>query len=97
MRKIIFLSLLLTNIISYSFAISYSSDPKDFVNELVVDALQILKNKDFQDSEKKQKIKEIAVENVDIKALGLYTLGDIRKSLDDEKLKKYHQVFEKYF
>ena len=65
MRKIIFLSLLLTNIISYSFAISYSSDPKDFVNELVVDALQILKNKDFQDSEKKQKIKEIAVENVD--------------------------------
>ena len=97
MRKIIFLSLLLTNIISYSFAISYSSDPKDFVNELVVDALQILKNKDFQDSEKKQKIKEIAVENVDIKALGLYTLGDIRKSLDDEKLKKYHQVFEEYF
>lgn len=55
MRKIIFLSLLLTNIISYSFAISYSSDPKDFVNELVVDALQILKNKDFQDSEKKTK------------------------------------------
>ena len=93
MRKIIFLSLLLTNIISYSFAISYSSDPKDFVNELVVDALQILKNKDFQDSEKKQKIKEIAVENVDIKALGLYTLGDIRKSLDDEKVEKISSGF----
>tara|TARA_Y100001970_G_scaffold280978_1_gene390846 strand:- start:550 stop:1146 length:597 start_codon:yes stop_codon:yes gene_type:complete len=97
MRKITFLSLLLINIFSYCFAITYSSDPKDFVNELVVDALEILKNKDFQDSEKKQKIKEIAVENVDIKALGLYTLGDIRKSLDEEKLRKYHEVFELYF
>ena len=97
MRKITFLSLLLINIFSYCFAITYSSDPKEFVNELVVDALEILKNKDFQDSEKKQKIKEIAVENVDIKALGLYTLGDIRKSLDEEKLRKYHEVFELYF
>ena len=46
---------------------------------------------------KKKKIEIIARENVDINALGMYTLGEIRKTLDRDVLKKYKSLFEKYF
>jgi len=39
----------------------------------------------------------MSLENVDIKALGLYTLGELRKSSNDEDVSKYQEVFEKYF
>ena len=41
-------------------------------------------------------IENIALENVDINALGMYTLGELRKSLNKDELAKYH-TFEKYF
>ena len=34
---------------------------------------------------------------MDIKALGLYTLGNIRKDLDENTINKYQELFEKYF
>ena len=37
------------------------------------------------------------MENVDINALGLYTLGELRKSTDKNALIKYQEVFQKYF
>ena len=37
------------------------------------------------------------MENVDIKALGLYTLGSIRKDLDENTINKYQELFQKYF
>ena len=46
---------------------------------------------------KKKKIEIIALENVDINALSMYTLGGIRKTLDNETLQKYKKLFEKYF
>tara|TARA_B100000242_G_scaffold73038_1_gene46688 strand:- start:41 stop:505 length:465 start_codon:yes stop_codon:yes gene_type:complete len=42
-------------------------------------------------------IETIALENVDINALGLYTLGELRKSSNKEDIIKYQDVFEKYF
>ena len=39
----------------------------------------------------------IAEENVDINALGLYTLGELRKSTDKDSINKYQQTFKKYF
>ena len=47
--------------------------------------------------EKIKFIEKVAIENVDIKALSLYTLGEVRKSADKEDLKKYQATFEKYF
>ena len=38
-------------------------------------------------------LKKIALENVDIKALGLYTLGKIRKDLDENTMNKYQELF----
>ena len=79
------------------FAVSYNSEPKLFISELVEDAISILSNKSIGEEEKAKSIEKIASNNVDIKALSLYTLGDIRKTLDKETLTRYQSVFEKYF
>ena len=54
-----------------------SSDPEKFISELVEDAISKLSNKKISDEEKSDYIEKIALENVDIKALGLYTIGEI--------------------
>ena len=46
---------------------------------------------------KKKFIEKIALENVDIDSLGLYTLGELRKSANKDDINKYQKVFEKYF
>ena len=94
-RKIIYL-------LSFFFIIqnhlySYSSNPKDFVNELVNEAIEKLSDKSLTDEKKKFFVEEIALENVDINALGLYTLGELRKSANDEDISNYQKSFEKYF
>ena len=76
---------------------SYSSNPKEFVNELVNDAITKLADKNITKEEKANFIKQIALENVDINALGLYTLGELRKSADQKDIAKYEASFEKYF
>ncbi len=97
MKKICFFLFLLFFFNFKLFAISYSPEPKLFVSELVEDAIQILSDKSKSKEEKSEYIAKIALNNVDIKALSLYTLGDIRKTLDKEILLKYQTVFEKYF
>ena len=77
--------------------LSYSSDPKDFVKELVNDAINKLSDNNLNKDEKANFIKKISLENVDIYALGLYTLGELRKSSDEENINKYQKAFEKYF
>ena len=47
--------------------------------------------------ERVEKLKEIARETVDIKGIGFYSLGSIRKNLNAEKLKEYEEVFAEYF
>ena len=47
--------------------------------------------------EKGKFIEKIAIENVDINALGLYTLGELRKSSEKEDLSNYQKSFERYF
>ena len=77
--------------------LAYSSDPKDFISELVNQAISKLSDKNIDTDEKKKFIREIALENVDINALGLYTLGELRKSSDQQSIAKYQRSFEKYF
>jgi|TARA_E500000178_G_C16840220_1_gene670190 phospholipid transport system substrate-binding protein len=76
---------------------SYSSNPKDFVNELVNEAISKLSDKNLNQDEKEIFIEKIALENVDINALGLYTLGELRKSSDKLDINNYQNTFEKYF
>ena len=78
-------------------AVTYNSEPKIFVQELVDDAVKSLSDKSLTNEEKNEAIKKIALENVDIKALGLYTLGSIRKDLNENTMNKYQELFQKYF
>ena len=80
-----------------SSLLAYSTNPKEFISELVNDAISKLSNKDLTQDEKKDFIGKMSLENVDIEALGLYTLGELRKSSNDEDISKYQEVFEKYF
>ena len=77
--------------------LAYSSNPREFVDELVNEAINVLSDKNLNKEQKKAFVEKIALENVDIKALALYTLGVLRKSSSDEDIKNYQNSFEKYF
>ena len=75
---------------------SYSSNPKEFISDIVDEAKKILvetNSKEF----KTKKLSEMALKVVDIKGIGFYSLGSYRKDLSDEQLKEYMKLFEKYF
>ena len=77
-----------------SFA--YSSDPKQFIQEIVDEVKKILietNTKEF----KTTKLSEMALRTVDIKGVAYYSLGHYRKELNDKQLKEYLALFEKYF
>ena len=76
---------------------AYSTNPKEFVNELVGEAISKLSDKNLTLDQKSNFIEKVALENVDINALGLYTLGELRKSSNKEDLVNYQKSFEKYF
>ena len=97
MKKLNSFFLILFFFLKFSLASAYSSDPKIFVTELVNDAIEKLSSKSLSKEEKVQFVEEIALNNVDIKALGLYTLGELRKSSDKQDIENYQQAFEKYF
>ena len=95
MKKYIYLFSLL--IFFNTSLLAYSSNPKDLVNELVSEAILKLSDKNLNLDQKKAFIKKVALENVDINALGLYTLGELRKSSDKADLLNYQKSFQKYF
>lgn len=97
MKKLFFFIVAFQLFFHVAQAVEYNSDPKIFIEELVGDALKTLSDKNTSDNEKKKAIEKIATENVDIKALGMYTLGDIRKTLGEDDLKEYNSLFKDYF
>ena len=80
-----------------SSLLSYSNNPKEFVNELVNEAISKLSDINLNKEQKKIFIEKVALENIDINALGLYTLGELRKSSDNSDISNYQKSFEKYF
>ena len=95
MRKKIFIVIfLIFGLTQKSFA--YSSDPKQFIQEIVDDAKKILvisNTKEF----KTKKLSEIALKTVDIKGVAYYSIGNYRKGFNEEQLNEYLILFEKYF
>ena len=94
-RLKVFLTFIFLIISSSLFA--YSSDPKEFVQELITEAIEKLSDKNLTIDEKAQFVEKVAIENVDINALGLYTLGELRKTSNESDLMNYQVAFEKYF
>ena len=74
----------------------HSTEPEIFVQSTVNRASSIL-SENISKEEKINKLKVIAKETVDIKGIGFYTLGTIRKTLNDDQKKKYTELFELYF
>ena len=96
-KKIFFLVSIFLLYFNSIVAVTYNSEPKIFIEELVGDAIKTLSDNSISSEEKNKFIEKIATENVDINALGLYTLGKIRKDLDENKLGEYQELFKKYF
>ena len=96
--KKLFLSFIFVLLFSSSTqSVTYNSNPEIFISELIQDAIKTLSDKTITKEKKNKAIEKIALENVDIYALGLYTLGDIRKTLEPTILSKYNKLFERYF
>ena len=77
-------------------ATANTSDPKQFIQEIVDQAKKILVATNSPEY-KAAKLTEIALATVDIKGVGLYTLGSYRKDLTEEQKKEYSILFEEYF
>ena len=75
---------------------SFSIEPDKFIQSIADEASKVLIN-NFSKEKKMEKLKAIALKSVDIKGIGLYSLGSHRKSLSDNQKEKYSELFKKYF
>ena len=75
---------------------TFSIEADIFVQSTVNRASKIL-SENLSKDEKINKLKIIAEETVDIRGIGFYTLGSVRKNLDDSQKKKYSKLFREYF
>ena len=91
-KKVIFVIFLFLSTLNNS----YSIEADIFVQSTVNRASKIL-SENISKEEKIDKLKIVAKETVDIRGIGFYTLGSIRKALDDDQKKKYEILFEEYF
>ena len=83
--------------ISFSFTEkSLSVEPSQFIQSIVDEASQVLVT-NITKEEKMDKLKSIAIKSVDIKGIGLYSLGSHRKNLSDGQKEEYNDLFRKYF
>ena len=95
MKKIFFIIIFFIFVLTQN-SFAYSSDPKQFIAEIVSEAKKILVETNSQEF-KTQELSEMALKTVDIKGIGYYTLGNYRKQLSDDQMKTYSVLFEKYF
>ena len=97
MKKLSIVLILFILTINQTYADTYSSDQKMFVSELVNDVINKLSDKNLTKEEKSIHVEKVAIKNVDIEALGLYTLGELRKTTSKNNLENYQQAFKNYF
>tara|TARA_Y100000389_G_scaffold9070_1_gene8503 strand:+ start:1724 stop:2314 length:591 start_codon:yes stop_codon:yes gene_type:complete len=87
---------LIVLIYAVSFGSLHAIEPDIFVQSTVNRASETL-SKNLSKEEKINELKKIAIETVDIKGLAFYTLGPIRKSLNESQKKEYSDLFRNYF
>ena len=75
---------------------SFSTEPDKFIQSITDEASKVLVDNLSKD-EKMEKLKSIALKSVDIKGIGMYSLGSHRKNLSDSEKEKYNELFAKYF
>ena len=75
---------------------SFSIEPDVFIQSTVNRAASTLSG-DLSKEERVEKLKQIAIDTVDINGIGLYSLGSHRKNLNKNQLSDYKTVFKEYF
>ena len=93
-----FKKLFILNLIVFfiSFNTVHSIEPDIFVQSTVNRASDTLSG-NKTNKERIEELKKIALDTVDIKGIGFYSLGKHRKNLSDDKKKEYSKVFKDYF
>ena len=94
--KRIFILLLFFAISQTNSNFAYSISPDVFIQSTVNRASQIL-SENISKEEKINQLKVIAKETVDIRGVGLYSLGSARKNINNEQKNTYINLFENYF
>ena len=92
MKKLLILLVLFNLNLSNSFSI----EADVFVQSTVNRAAETLSS-GLTKEERMDKLKSIALDTVDIRGIGFYSLGVHRKSASDEQKKEYEKVFTEYF
>ena len=83
--------------ISFSFTEkSLSVEPDQFIQSIADEASKVLIS-NISKEQKTEKLKSIALKYVDIKGIGLYSLGFHRKNLSNDQKEKYNELFKEYF
>ena len=83
-------------LLNLSLSDAYCIQPDVFVQSTVNRASEVL-SKNISKEEKISSLKIIAKETVDIRGIGFYSLGSVRKVLKDNQIEKYFDLFENYF
>tara|TARA_B100000767_G_C19635819_1_gene480372 strand:+ start:337 stop:927 length:591 start_codon:yes stop_codon:yes gene_type:complete len=95
MKKfLVFITFLI--IIFSNISKAHSIEADIFVQSTVNKASDVL-NTQLSKKEKIDELKKIASRAVDIKGIGSYTLGAIRKNISQDQIKEYETLFEEYF
>ena len=95
LKKYVILSFIFLTTLLYS-NFSYSIEADIFVQSTVNRASQTL-SKNNTKEERIEELKKIALDTVDIKGIGFYSLGSHRKNLSDTKKLEYSEIFKDYF
>ncbi|MDC0061209.1 ABC transporter substrate-binding protein [Candidatus Pelagibacter sp.] len=93
-KKLLILNFFIFN--SFFFNVSHSIEADIFVQSTVNRASDTLSGNNTKE-ERIEELKKIALDTVDIKGIGFYSLGVHRKNLSDEQKKEYSEVFKDYF
>ncbi len=76
--------------------IAYSISPDVFIQSTVNRAAETL-GTGLSKEERMEELKKIALETVDIRGIGFYSLGSHRKTATREQKDEYEKVFREYF
>ena len=91
-NKILLILILLT----FKTEILFSATPENFIKDITNKASEILR-KNIDKEIKSEELIELAKDSVDIKGIGLYSLGKHKKTIDEKQLNEYEILFKNYF
>ncbi len=93
-KKILIKYFIIFNFLNFTSV--FAEVPSDFIKNVTNEASNILK-KSINPEEKKNQLIELANKSVDIKGIGMYSLGKHKKNISESQLRDYEVLFKNYF